>query len=43
MVADDVRMASADFLRKLVEDGDIELLREGVRGLGQALMELEVS
>jgi putative transposase len=41
-VADDLRMALTDLLRK-GEVGDAEFLREGVRVLAQAVMELEVS
>jgi transposase-like protein len=42
-MADDLRMALADVLRKAQLDGDADFLREGVRVLAQALMELEVS
>jgi putative transposase len=41
-VADDLRMALADLLRKS-ELGEADFLREGVRVLAQAVMELEVS
>jgi putative transposase len=41
-VADDLRMALAELLRK-TELGDADFLREGVRVLAQAVMELEVS
>ena len=42
-MADDLRMALTDLLRKAEMDGDADFLREGVRVLGQALMELEVT
>lgn len=42
-MADDVRMALEDLLRKMVGSGDVDFLREGVRILGQSLMELELS
>ena len=41
-MAEDVRMALDDLLRK-VELKDVDFLREGVRVMSQALMELEVS
>src|SRR5262245_32416232 len=41
-MADELRMAPQDLLRK-TEVGDADFLREGVRMLAQALMELEVS
>jgi putative transposase len=40
-MADELRMALTELLRK-AEAGDAEFLREGVRALAQALMELEV-
>ena len=42
-MADDLRMALEDLLRKAELDGDADFLREGVRVLSQALMELEVT
>ena len=42
-MADDLRMALAELLRKAALDGDSDFLRDGVRVLGQALMELEVT
>ena len=42
-MADDVRMALDELLCKVRMDGDVDCLREGVRVLSQALMELEVS
>lgn len=42
-MADELRMALEDVLRKAQLDGDVDFLREGVRVLSQALMELEVS
>jgi putative transposase len=39
----DNSMELSDFLRKAVGGGDVNFLREGVRVLAQALMELEVS
>lgn len=42
-MADDVRMALNDLLRKMDLDDDVDFLRDGVRVLAQALMELEVS
>ena len=41
-MADD-SMAVLDSLRKATEGGDVDVLREGVRALAQALMEAEVS
>ena len=38
-MADDVRMALAELLRKAEQNGDVDFLREGVRVLSQALME----
>jgi putative transposase len=37
------RMALLETLRKATEDGDVDVLREGVRVLAQAIMEAEVS
>ncbi|HEV8054467.1 MAG TPA: transposase, partial [Candidatus Limnocylindrales bacterium] len=37
------RMDLLELLRKATSDGDVDLLREGVRVLSQALMEAEVS
>lgn len=42
-MADDLRMALTDVLRKAELEQDADFLREGVRVLAQALMELEVS
>ena len=42
-MADDLRMALDDLLRKADLEGDADFLREGVRVLSQALMELEVT
>lgn len=42
-VAEDLSMALAELLRKAEGDRDADFLREGVRVLGQALMELEVT
>lgn len=42
-MADDLRMALTNLLRKAEMDGDVDFLRDGVRILGQSLMELEVS
>ena len=42
-MADDLRMALADVLRKAQVEQDADFLRDGVRVLAQALMELEVS
>lgn len=42
-MADDLRMALTDLLRKAELAGDVDFLREGARVLGQMLMELEVS
>jgi putative transposase len=41
-MADELRMALGELLRK-AEAGDAEFLREGVRALAQALMELELT
>lgn len=42
-MADDLRMALLELLRKAGMDRDADFLREGVRVLSQALMELEVT
>ncbi len=42
-MADDLRVALADLLRKAELERDADFLREGVRLLAQQLMELEVS
>ena len=42
-MADDLRMALIELLRKAELERDTDVLREGVRVLSQALMELEVS
>src|SRR5450756_277829 len=42
-MADELRMALIELLRKAQMEEDADFLREGVRVLGQALMELEVS
>lgn len=42
-MADDLRMALLELLRKAEVERDVDFLREGVRVLAQALMELEVS
>jgi putative transposase len=42
-MADELRMALAELLRKAELEGDADFLREGVRVLSQALMELEVT
>lgn len=42
-MADDLRMALIELLRKAEVEQDTDVLREGVRVLSQALMELEVS
>ena len=42
-MADGLRMALDEVLRKAVEGGDADFLREGVRALAEGLMELEVS
>lgn len=42
-MAADVRMALEELLRKAEVGGDVDFLREGVRVMAQALMELEVS
>lgn len=42
-MADDLRMALCELLRKAQMGEDVDFLREGVRTLSQALMELEVT
>ena len=42
-MADNLRMALEDLLGKAQLDGDVDYLRDGVRVLSQALMELEVT
>ena len=42
-MADDLRMALSELLRKAELERDADFLRDGVRMLGQALMELEVT
>jgi transposase-like protein len=42
-MADELRMALADLLRKAAAEPDTDVLREAVRMLAQALMELEVA
>jgi len=42
-MADDLRMALGDLLRKAEAEPGLDLLREGVRVLAEALMELEVT
>ena len=42
-MADDLRIALEEVLRKAQLERDADFLREGVRVMGQALMELEVS
>lgn len=42
-MADEYRMALSELLRKAQLEGDVDFLREGVRVLSQAVMELEVS
>lgn len=42
-MADEYRMALTELLRKAQMEGDVDFLREGVRVLSQAVMELEVS
>ena len=42
-MADRVSMALADVIRKAEADGDVDFLREGVRVLSQALLEVEVA
>src|SRR5947207_14883013 len=42
-MADTVSMALGELVRKAEEQGDVDVLRDGVRVLSQALMEIEVS
>src|ERR687884_428202 len=42
-MADSVSMALAELVRKAEQQGDVDFLREGVRVLSQALMEVEVA
>lgn len=42
-MADELRIALGDLLRKAQVDQDVDFLREGVKTLSQAMMELEVS
>jgi transposase-like protein len=42
-MADRVSMALAELVRKAEAEGDVDFLREGVRVLSQALMEVEVA
>jgi transposase-like protein len=42
-MAEDLRMALDELLRKAHGDGDVDFLKEGVRVMAQALMELEVT
>jgi putative transposase len=42
-MADELRMALTELLRKAEVDGDADFLRDGVRALSEALMELEVT
>jgi putative transposase len=42
-MADEYRMALTELLRKAQMDGDVDFLKEGVRVLSQAVMEMEVS
>ena len=42
-VAEDLRMALQELLRKAELDGDVDFLRDGVRVLAQELMEIEVA
>ena len=41
-MADTVRMALAELLRKAAAEPDVDVLREGVRVLAEAVMDLEV-
>jgi transposase-like protein len=41
-MADD-SMALLDTLRKAIAEGDVDVVREGIRVLAQAIMEAEVS
>ena len=42
-MAEDLRMALQELLRKAELDGDVDFLRDGVRMLAQELMEIEVA
>ena len=42
-MAEDLRMALQELLRKAELDGDVDFLREGARVLAQELMEIEVA
>ncbi|CAN5765182.1 transposase [soil metagenome] len=42
-IADDLKMALAELLEKVHLEGNVDFLREGVRVLSQAIMELEVT
>ncbi len=42
-MADELRMALDDLLRKALGDQDIDFLKEGMRVMAQALMELDVT
>jgi transposase-like protein len=42
-MADELSMALLELLRKAEMDQDVDFLREGVRTLSQALLEIEVS
>ena len=42
-MAEDLRIALQELLRKAELDSDIDFLREGVRVMAQQLMELEVA
>ena len=42
-MADELRMALDEVLRKAHGEGDVDFLKEGMRVMAQALMELEVS
>ena len=42
-MADELRMALTDLLRKAEMTGDVDFLKDGVRILGQTLMDLEVT
>jgi transposase-like protein len=42
-VAEDLRMALQELLRKAELNGDVDFLREGVRVLAQEVMEIEVA
>ena len=42
-MAEDLRMALQELLRKAELSGDVDFLREGVRMLAQQVMEIEVA